>query len=170
MPWDQWWWQNETWNTADIKKSLNGWALASKKTLDVNVEIDFENLIVNTVQIPGIGGTIIDFDDWEQLAGSNGDARKKVVSDIPLRNDAELVVYPNPSSQQINIGYPFTPNTNYKVSLLSMSGRLVTSGDYQNPNGQISIDVSGLEYGMYVLRVESDQSAPASTTFIKGGQ
>ena len=156
-------------NTADIKKSLNGWGFASKKTLDVNVEIDFANVTIHTVQIPGIGATIIDFDDW-QIEISNNNAREKVVSDIPLRNDAELVVYPNPSSQQINIRYPFTPNANYKISLLSMSGRLVTSGDYQNPNGQISIDVSGLEYGMYVLRVESDQSAPASTTFIKGGQ
>ena len=64
----------------------------------------------------------------------------------------EISVYPNPASGWINIQTEFDGSVqNPPFSILDMQGRTVMTGKLTGPN--MTIDVSSLQAGMYVLQV-----------------
>lgn len=80
------------------------------------------------------------------------------VTGLESINSSLLSLYPNPAFNQIKIELPFTLS-NPKVSILSMDGTEITSlisiSDFED--GDAQIDISGLNAGMYLLKVNSDE-------------
>jgi hypothetical protein len=68
-----------------------------------------------------------------------------------------LPVYPNPSSGLINLG----ASSSLRYQVFDTEGRVVLEG------GGVSIDVSELTVGMYMLRTEDDNLSVAMTKIIK---
>ncbi len=67
-----------------------------------------------------------------------------------------LRLFPNPTSEQISIEFENQDNLNLNVSFYDLSGKLVLS---TITNGK-PLNISSLENGMYVVRIESPHSAP----------
>lgn len=67
-------------------------------------------------------------------------------------NDA-FVVYPNPASQQVTITGNFSPYT--EIKLFDISGKLKWQTKKLRANGSITIDVSFLPKGVYVLQIDN---------------
>jgi Alpha amylase, catalytic domain/Secretion system C-terminal sorting domain len=75
--------------------------------------------------------------------------------------ESNLSIYPNPASDQITINYPMQ---NAIVDILALDGKVILT---QNLSANKQIDVSGLNRGMYFLRIHSGKDENRITRFIK---
>jgi subtilisin family serine protease len=66
-------------------------------------------------------------------------------------------VYPNPAKDNITVSYFTNAQTQVRVRLSSITGQLVHNAEYSahNGNNTLTIDVSQLPQGVYVMTVES---------------
>jgi hypothetical protein len=68
-------------------------------------------------------------------------------------SSTSLTIYPNPTSDNINIEYPFRFIGKRKyLTIHSMIGELVLSKEFDTENQSESIDVRTLPTGMYIVR------------------
>ena len=75
-------------------------------------------------------------------------------------NNADIVVYPNPASQAINISG--ISNDAFEVNIFDMSARLMIS---QGLNTERSIDVSNLDTGAYLLLLKNNDGSVYRAAF-----
>ena len=85
----------------------------------------------------------------------------KVSKNAP--QDATLSLYPNPVTHTATLTGVTAPAT---VGIYDAKGALVKSLRVEEPNGAITVDVSSLEAGLYILRVTS-KKAVQTQRFIK---
>ena len=64
-------------------------------------------------------------------------------------------VYPNPASGIMHLHFTGTVNEKAKVTMTSFMGVLVYEKDLQMDNKTLTVDVSGLEPGAYIMRITS---------------
>ena len=73
----------------------------------------------------------------------------------------DVVIYPNPATNYVNIYVKASQRTTYTVQLMDMSGRMIL----QNANTAVfginltGLDVSGMRQGIYFLRISSLQGS-----------
>jgi hypothetical protein len=80
-------------------------------------------------------------------------------------NESEMVLYPNPASDIINISIEEASGDDTKYELFDSNGKLVMSKNLAVNSGQIneSIDISGLSTGLYLLKVSSKEFVSSKT-------
>ncbi|MEX2485380.1 MAG: M4 family metallopeptidase, partial [Brumimicrobium sp.] len=66
--------------------------------------------------------------------------------------NADLLIYPNPANQVLNVELPHTTEENIQV--LDMTGKMVKS--FKNNNRVFKTDIRSLEEGMYIIRFRFD--------------
>lgn len=66
-----------------------------------------------------------------------------------------LHIWPNPANEIIHIDYTFNENANNNILVFDMSGRVVIQKNITSTNN-VSIDISQLSGGMYVLELQSN--------------
>jgi hypothetical protein len=70
----------------------------------------------------------------------------------------ELLVFPSPGSGSINIRLPENVNAkDVTISIFDMAGRLVIQTKWNNQSNMISLDVSKLVNGSYLLKLNDEQ-------------
>ena len=79
----------------------------------------------------------------------------------------QLVVYPSPANESFNVVLP--RGSTYTMSLLNMSGQLAAAPQ-QSQGGVVSMDVSALAQGVYVLSVEGEWGSAQHRVMIARGQ
>jgi phosphatidylserine/phosphatidylglycerophosphate/cardiolipin synthase-like enzyme len=69
----------------------------------------------------------------------------------------DVTIYPNPATSVVNIDVKATQRTSYTVQLMDMTGRKVLENSNTDGIGvnHTSLDVSGLNQGIYFLRISS---------------
>jgi hypothetical protein len=73
-----------------------------------------------------------------------------------LEQEAEIIVWPNPvNGGELNVKHSVDGNVQY--SILNMNGQLLQEGTHTFVNGQLSINVSTLPEGIYLLSVSDQQ-------------
>ncbi len=75
----------------------------------------------------------------------------------------EIIAFPNPANQQVKLGLPEKFNSNsYEVQVYNLTGQLILSKDcLTDPNTKIlTLDVSQLSDGIYLLKIPSINSQP----------
>ena len=79
------------------------------------------------------------------------------------KNSTEILVYPNPSSNNLN--FTFNTNQEYSISLFDLTGKEIKNvAAIQN---KTSIDVSSLNSGLYFYKINSKNTTVKSGKFIK---
>ncbi len=68
--------------------------------------------------------------------------------------DVELTVYPNPATEAVTVTYPTEDDIALQVTLVDFVGRVITSQELVDDKS-ITIDVSNLATGMYIVRLET---------------
>lgn len=72
-------------------------------------------------------------------------------------NDSSVKVYPNPSTDNLTILLPTKYNSNLKIEIIDLLGRVSLSNFIQNQNyEEIKIDISKLSKGNYILKIAVD--------------
>ncbi len=82
----------------------------------------------------------------------------------------ELEVQPNPAYDEALVSFDIPANTAYRLSLYDMSGRELTTFDagqrLTSPN-QVRIDVSQLDSGIYLVRLQSEGKTGVAKLVVK---
>jgi hypothetical protein len=71
-----------------------------------------------------------------------------------LETQNDILLYPNPASQQLNIGLPNNIEGSGEMIVYDLLGKIVLDQRFEEGN-KVSIEVTGLEEGMYVMRIET---------------
>lgn len=94
-----------------------------------------------------------------------------IVIDIPETENIENVnVYPNPISQSANIEFTLNQSTKVKASVYDMLGRNVMDlfeGEMLSGNQNIRMEASGLNEGIYFIRIEMNNQVYSHKVSIK---
>lgn len=72
----------------------------------------------------------------------------------------DLVIYPNPTTDLLNIRLTLTDTRTLTIELMSARGQILFSDEVQNQQGRYekSIDLTSLPKGIYMMHLKSDQS------------
>ncbi len=79
------------------------------------------------------------------------------INDVNLNNNIE--VYPNPASDVVSVSLDLNASKNVNISIVNMLGAKVYSKFLGTVNGSTTekIDVSNLEVGIYMVRIETEK-------------
>lgn len=82
------------------------------------------------------------------------------VNDIASAPDAQVSLYPNPSSNYSNISLNLAKASNVSVAIYSVDGSLIGSKDYGQLNGNMNlpVDMTPFKAGIYFVNVTIDGS------------
>lgn len=105
------------------------------------------------------GGNNLYIDDINIYKGSPSDELIANLSDLESLTD--LNIFPNPSSDKLNIDLLSGLNGDAMIEMTDLQGKAVTSRSVQLKSGynNWSLDVSSLSNGMYLLRINSQNGA-----------
>ena len=76
-----------------------------------------------------------------------------LAANVPFDEKSELIVYPIPSANIINIAFTKNQNNIQEIELYDISGKRFTQPSSLINNNAISIDISDLLHGVYLLRI-----------------
>lgn len=80
---------------------------------------------------------------------------------IPENHPGNMVIYPNPSANNVNVSYFLLNNENVKISVYSLDGKLISVPvNEMQTEGQHNLQVNNLQSGIYlvVLQTSSKKS------------
>jgi hypothetical protein len=72
-------------------------------------------------------------------------------------HDIEPLVYPNPIQNTLFISTNGFDVDNFSVNIYSLSGRLIFDKSFSTKENQLSIDLSNLSNGFFILNIVTDQ-------------
>lgn len=114
------------------------------------------------------GGTeIVSITNW-----TNSAVNKKVVTNANLNVNelgiSDLSIYPNPATDVVNVSFEAL-NSDYVVSLVDLTGRVLMSNEYKALNGAqvIEMPVSGLAKGNYLVKITANGASLVQQVAIK---
>ena len=88
------------------------------------------------------------------------------ITDPGVGNLAELVVYPNPASEEVNVSV----NGNGNIVVINALGQSVLSKDFKtNSNQIVSITTSQLQSGIYFLKINQNGEVATRKIVIQNG-
>jgi hypothetical protein len=70
-----------------------------------------------------------------------------------INND--LLVYPNPAMDEIVVDIPGNRNEKTVIAILNIAGKNIRTVQKNLSNGKTTLDISFLQNGVYIMRVES---------------
>lgn len=101
---------------------------------------------------------------WDSMRTSLGITAELCV-DIPtlgipsnpiLNLSDQIIVHPNPTNGAISISFPESITNGITMKLFSLTGTLVLEKKQTFVSGPVTLDLSGLNAGIYLLRLEGD--------------
>jgi secreted PhoX family phosphatase len=116
------------------------------------------SLVYNDRQVP-VTGTLIYYRIKE--VGINGDFHYSEIRSIRLNTkDYDIVVYPNPANEILNIDYPSTQTNVVTIGIVDAMGRLVLTEQKTIPPGKniLQAEIHKLAKGNYTLFINSNSS------------
>lgn len=81
----------------------------------------------------------------------------------------DIQVYPNPSSEFVNVSFGMEMPDNVNLNIYNMTGALVKTQNFQNLNGSqnIQVDISGLSAGEYLLSLSTNDGSVVKNIIVK---
>ena len=75
-------------------------------------------------------------------------------------NSSEISIYPNPSTGNFNLNISNVNTASVDVEITDVSGKVILSNAYNTNNGSVneSINISNVDDGVYIVRVNGGQS------------
>lgn len=118
-----------------------------------------ENVMFNFVNITGYSNSTY-IDNINVFAESLG------VSDNELTG---VLLYPNPSSEKVNISFNSTNGDAYQIKIINSLGQVIKEiGETSfNESNDISLDVSNFSIGLYFVKIEVDNLSTIKKLLIK---
>ena len=74
-----------------------------------------------------------------------------------ITDDPRVNMYPNPSSDQLNIEFATIPDANTTIELMDISGKIVYSAIPENNITSHTIDLKPCRNGLYLIRISNEE-------------
>jgi len=71
----------------------------------------------------------------------------------------ELSIYPNPAVNQLHVSYTRVSAEPALLELTDLAGKILERRSFESGSGQLSLDVSGLGSGIYLIRISSTEGS-----------
>jgi hypothetical protein len=84
------------------------------------------------------------------------------IDPIP-ENLFKSVVYPNPVNSLLNINLTTSEESKYKISLYEITGRFIKQSSVNTKDSSITINVTDLSSGMYILQISNSKGSLIET-------
>ncbi|MBL6447601.1 S8 family peptidase [Fulvivirga sp. 29W222] len=94
---------------------------------------------------------------------------RAINSENHLNDPKRVSVFPNPARGQVNFKFTLSSTVNGKLELYNVMGQLVSvlsKGQMLKGTNHVTFDVSDLEAGMYLFRLQTGAGEPVSGRFI----
>lgn len=93
-------------------------------------------------------------------------AESQVTADVQLESENKIIIpdsthnswdylYPNPALSNVNIHLFKYQNTTVSITITTLSGQVVYSGNYFNTGEDISLNTGNLSAGIYILKIKT---------------
>jgi hypothetical protein len=145
--------------SVSITPTLNGWT-----STDIDLSqytIPLNNVIQIKLQAEPFGSSTV---YWDNLYFH----KNTLTSVEPLTGVKSLRAFPNPANQELSLSFSSPAIAKANFSVLNLAGQVLKKGQISDLEkaGSISLSISDLESGMYMLKVE-DQDASHTIRFVK---
>lgn len=149
---------------ANFKLSKNGEAIylsnAGDSTRIDEVVFGIQETNVSMSRVPNGTG------DFEAQHTTHGYSNDTPVANRNVANGIELLVYPNPAGDFLNVRFPGANAGAMRVDLFAVAGRKVFS-DLEVNAGTLELDLTSLTPGFYFLRVRDGGGKTGTMKFAK---
>jgi hypothetical protein len=115
--------------------------------------VNYPDSAVITLSASGSTPTAKDFLYVDNLAFSGTQLTTGIAG---ISGNKKFNVYPNPASDKINFELPVTNNSKADIQILNLQGIIVKSIKDVDATSTISVDISGLPTGNYILKAVSN--------------
>lgn len=88
-----------------------------------------------------------------------GARAERDIDQLETQTGYEFNVYPNPADNLLNVVYSLSSDANVRVNIMSLDGKVVSAKSYLHHKGdhQVSLDISQLKAGIYIMNVTSEE-------------
>lgn len=108
-------------------------------------------LNVNLIGVPQSGS----FEFWQP---SHDDCIRRFVDVEDVESLESIAVFPNPTSDNVNVGLKFGEVTDFRLSVTTIEGKLVKDlGNFNTSDLNMNVDVTDLVSGVFILQVTTPQ-------------
>lgn len=140
-------------STITLDASQYNFAANSGFRFQCDASANADRVYVDAITITGITGSSSKADSTHALGVNSGSAGNSTITD-------DMIVYPNPVKNILNINPSYNVNNTYRI--IDLNGKLISSGKMINH----SIDVTKLKQGVYLIEL-SDEEETFMEKFIK---
>jgi hypothetical protein len=98
------------------------------------------------------------FAGWSATYSTNLSGGGKGAEEISIKEnlpETKLVAYPNPTTGILTIASSSKEEVTYAIDLINASGQIILNQLINVIGGQFDIDLSGVSYGIYLLRIRT---------------
>lgn len=162
------------WETFDISAAAPDWKEANKEIGRVPVfklRVNYINKEECTMLYAGTHGRGFWRAPFPDKSPITCDYKKKVRSGLDYINNIRIQfdIYPNPTSDKVNVSFDSKVNANYTLAVYDMAGRIVKKMAYRAISGDniISTDLSSLQNGQYIVRLEDGKNIVGGKILVK---
>jgi hypothetical protein len=164
------------WETFNISATAPDWKEANKEIGRVPVfklRVNYINKEECTMLYAGTHGRGFWRTRFPDKSGAphNCTYEKKVRSGLDYINNIRIKfdIYPNPTSDKINVSFESKIGANYTLAVYDMAGRTVKRIAYKAISGDnlINSDISGLQNGKYIVRLEDGENIVGGRIVVK---
>jgi hypothetical protein len=158
----------ENLNQFEVTRSIDGkkfTTIGSVNAIGNSNEINAYNF--SDVNVSNIGASTIYYQ--LRMVDENGDYRFSNIAHVKFNNAISTVsVYPNPTSDYLNISLNETVVVESAISIMDANGKAVALKTPSNSNeSSIQLDIRQLEIGIYFINILSNDGSLTSAKFIK---
>jgi hypothetical protein len=162
------------WETFDISAAAPDWKEANKEIGRVPVfklRVNSINKDECTMLYAGTHGRGFWRAAFPKKDPTICDYKKKVRSGLDYINNIKIQfdIYPNPTSDKVNVSFDSKVNANYTLAVYDMAGRIVKKMAYRAISGDniISTDLTSLQSGQYIVRLEDGNNIVGGKILVK---
>lgn len=162
------------WETFDISAAAPDWKEANKEIGRVPVfklRVNSINKDECTMLYAGTHGRGFWRAAFPKKDTTICDYKKKVRSGLDYINNIKIQfdIYPNPTSDKVNVSFDSKVNANYTLAVYDIAGRIVKKMAYRAISGDniISTDLTSLQSGQYIVRLEDGNNIVGGKILVK---
>lgn len=74
------------------------------------------------------------------------------------RAEKDVFVYPNPVENILFVSTGGEPTQHFRLSFFNTPGKMILEKDFDQPGEEVSVDISGLDRGIYLMKYETDST------------
>lgn len=92
-----------------------------------------------------------------QTGGKHSKTGKNIEEEL-VNNNSKLIIYPNPAKEIVTLNYSLTAPIG-TIEIFKLTGRSVSKNELSSSTGELQINTSGYQAGVYIVVVKQNDNS-----------